>query len=484
LISLIAVPIVFCNLCFIYISLFAIRTGLRRKGIANSLLLLGAICLPLAAFAVLAISRIGWEELYYQVWTINQKYNTIAAFGYTGVLGVVLRPLEFVCICLRTRTFLPQHPMILSEDSKSFLLFISCLTILAVLLLKKGSRRRRWLFAAFLSALMYSSLVRGNAFHLGFVFHFAFTLSAVYLILLSKRRLASSFSSFPGVLLFVPVGLGLCLFLNACLLNGRIIGGREPFTIKGTGTFSELFKIRKLLASFNDVTGQRHRIWIPQFLPGDLYYSELLPAHKMYMYYPCFEHDPFLLSAYAKILADEKILVLPKDDYSHIPGRLREYIEETIGEQATYISSSIRDFGAVVDQHDKNIDNDYQYITVQRWNEPIEDGIRLVGVASRGYRHSFFLECDTVVPRHMEIFVRLESRQVFLSRRIAVERHEWENKKLRIDWEIEDTAAEIGSGRYDLRIGGVMPGEEGHLTKDKQGDMRTILVRQIDLVKA
>lgn len=474
LISLIAIPIVICNIVFVAISLFMLPLELRRKQIRRSFHALGTLCLILISFIWFIVDKVGWTEFYYQVWVINQKYNAIMSFGYTGVIGVVLKPLDFVLECLRTSTLRPELTPDREYPITSFFLILSCFTIINYLFLNIKTKYR-WLLLAFFSGLIYSSFVRGIAFHVGFAFHFAFTLSIVWLILLYKKRVIDDLPLLSRVFLFVPVAICIYLCFYACIeLNIYIDKCKTEQGLIPTESSYWISEKEKLFSLVGDRQAQEHRCWVPFFEPKALYYANLLPANKVYMFLSAFVDEPSLISSYEAILANENILIYPGDSKG-FSDKLRRMMVEKLRRQSRYIPTSICNFNTLIHQKNKNLQPYYQYIKIQRLSEPMGGGIKLVGVANRGYKYSFFFEHNNELPTNTKFLIRLDNKDGILcyGEVLYVKQHQLhdegngiyyqrdtvsikaycEDNKLRIDWEIPYIADEIRRNECSLRIG-------------------------------
>jgi hypothetical protein len=484
LVSLIAIPIVMCILFFVGISMFMGISGLTRQRINRYLCLLGVICLPLILFLFFVIFKIGWQDFYYQIWIINHKYNAITAFDCEGIFGVILKPIEFVWGCLGKSNF----SLSLTADRRvpltSFIYILLFSIIINYLFLKTKTNYKLWLLVAFWGVLIYVSLIRGIAFHVGFVFHFLSTLSVVWLILLYKQRIVGSIPLFLKCLLAIPIGIYVYIIIHCCItLNLHVDFKTSPkYSEKIADNCFWASEVDKLLASVNDLNSQQYRVWIPTFLPKPLYYAGLLPADKTYMLIPHFLDDPYLNASYDKVLADENVLVLP-GICQEIHDDLRIKLAEKLDMQSIYIPSSICDFDVLADYIDQNQDGRYKYITMRRLNIPIGSGIRIVGIANRGYRYSFFLDSNDVSPRDAKFVISLENKDgdqcykksIFikekksgdaaaqmgsarrLGRKIPME-VQLEGSMFRIDWEIFFLSPNIRRKGCDMKIEIFLPG--------------------------
>jgi len=476
LISLIAVPIVIYVLSFIGIFILVGPSRLRRIQMTRYFISLGVVCLSLILFLIFVIFKIGWAEFYHQIWVINQKYNTIAVFGYGGILGVILKPIEFIWECLATNTFSLHLIPVREVPLTSFIYILSLAMVINYLFLKVGENCSSGLFVVFLFGLVYVSMIRGIAFHVGFVFHFIFTLSIVWLILLYKKRMAADIPLFLKIFLFIPVGVCIYICIFSCIQNSIYIDKKVNYTQEPSSSNFWPSGVKKLLASVDDINAQRHRIWVPSFEPKPLYYTGLMPADKMYMLIPAFLNDPYFVSSYENILTNENILVYPGFS-KNIPDKLRKALAKKVEKQFAYLPDSICDINTAIQQKTENQDNRYQYIKVLRLNEPMGGGIRMVGIANRGYRYSFFLDYNTTLSKPATVIIRLRDQngnwcyservllkkpqsteipiKKFIIRRSRPDVHIdflQKNNQLRIDWEITRLLPNIINEKCDIII--------------------------------
>jgi hypothetical protein len=131
----------------------------------------------------------------------------------------------------------------------------------------------------------------------------------------------------------MPALIGMILVYNGLCINIRLLSSHENYTIEGTGQFHEIEKLRSLLKSYNDPQAQKYKVWIPGFLPGDLYYSEMFPAHKYYMFFIRGAEEPYFDKVFKEILENDNILILPKNNLS-FPEKLLERIQNKIDLQS------------------------------------------------------------------------------------------------------------------------------------------------------
>ena len=340
LVSLIALPIIFCNIFFLAVLTLIDRRFRTRMYFIDILNFLGTLLISLALFLIFIVCTAGWEELYFQAIGLNLKYVSMTAFGYDGILGVLLSPLQYLLFCCRTFLFPQAAPVIFSETKfDSIFMVMTILSVLVFLFIPQKNRREKIVISLYALGLIYSSLVRHVHFHVGFGFHLAFTITFIGIFCYSfyspgspkqKRTALAS--------LCIPALIGMILAYNGLCINIRLLSSREIFTIKGTGQFHEIRKLRSLLKSYNDPQAQKYKVWIPGCLPGDLYYSEMLPAHKYYMFFVRGIEEPYFDKVLKEILENDNILILPKEKYFYFPEKIVKRIQHKIDLQSRHLS--------------------------------------------------------------------------------------------------------------------------------------------------
>jgi hypothetical protein len=486
--SAIAAPIVLCILLFCWISPLASRGRGWPRHVFHSACLLGGTCVPLICVGLLAVVKIGWEETWFQAWTVPTRYQAITAFGQAGLLGAALKPLEYILACLRVVDLMPKYPLILSfrfQKEESCLVIVMCLIVGNYVLLKTKPGFPVWRFVVFLAALLYSSLVRGQAFHIGFGFHCAFTLAVAWLILLRERRVSFDVSASQKVLLLLPILASFNLFVNGCRLQCVYLGAyvQRPGSPTRKDAAIATFAVRKLLAAHDDVQGERHRIWIPGFRPHVLYYTGLFPADKVYMALPLHGSDPYVRAAYERIVSEESILVLPINDSRGMPLAVGKSMAEKLERQSAYIPVDISDVNAAGRWKEQHVHDGAEYVAVRSMDRTVGSGLRLTGLARRGYKYSFFLVHETGASTDMEFVIRLrpENGGIPYFKSIPVAGPTWQEAKLRIDWEMEDN--NIGSGEFSLGISALIRPTTDPPQVRKQDPNSIQFVEPLDLVQ-
>lgn len=343
LISLIASPLIICNLFFIIVFLVIKNEATIRARLFSVVLFLLAFLIPTACIALILLPAVGWEDFYFQVIGCTLKYEPITAFGFDGLIGGLLRPLSYIIHCFQRYTFIPDKPVILSEGSMGhdsvflFFLFLSIITLF--LILDKYEFKEKAILCLAGVGLVYSSLVRGTHFHVGFGFHFTFSLSVLGFSFLLRLKKIRQLNFITKAIIFLPIMVGAILAYNGSVIIYRVANGKDNYTIEGTGQKIGKSKVKKLLADYNDPDGSHYKVWIPGFIPGRLYYSEMLPANIFYMFFPRGNEDAYYQKFYRTIIESENILILPLNDYPVMPKMLSDGIKRKIQKQIDYIAS-------------------------------------------------------------------------------------------------------------------------------------------------
>jgi len=326
------------------------------------------------------------------------------------------------------------------------------LLILPLILLVKENRSPKIIFVMtyFLGAF-YSSLARGTAFHVGFGFHFVFVVCLLGIYILKEAQGLRKLNRLGRGLLVILLGVCLILVYAFVKLEVRLAAKRDNFTIIGTGAFAEQFKIRKLFSYFDDPMGQKYKLWIPMFNPGDLYFAHLLPADKVYMLHPAVNDCNYFADACARVFNRKNVLVLPKGNYGPIPENILRKIEKKVNNQNEYLPKTIYNFEKFREWKEGYTEiSKFFEAVITNWN--FGNGIILKAVVNRGYRYSLFFEnwSEKIAPAHFKIVLRNKERCYFWN--IGIDVSDWVVRRFaRVDWEPK-FSDKIKPGRYELKV--------------------------------
>jgi len=460
LFSLSAVSLISCNFCFLFFLILFLRKE-HAKTRANigwarkiGFFFVGAV-LPNLPFFFIVKQKIGWDNFYTQCFQINFHIipQALSSFGFNGVLGYLLKPLDFLIQSSQNIVSLPKRPLILTNNAAhvSFGLML-LLLILPLILLVKENRSPKIIFVMiYFFGTFYSSLTRGTAFHVGFGFHFVFVVCLLGIYVLKEVRELRKLNRLGRGLLVIVLGVCLILVYAFVKLEVGLAAKRENFTIIGTGVFAEQFKIRKLFSYFGDPMGEKYKLWIPMFNPADLYFAHLVPADKVYMLHPAVNYCNYFVDACARVLNRKNVLVLPKGKYGPIPENILRKIEKKVNNQNEYLPKTIYNFEKFREWKEGYTEiSKFFEAVMTNWN--FGNGIILKAVVNRGYRYSLFFEKmnDKVDSARLKIVLRGSDRTYFED--IGIDAGDWVLERFaRVDWEPKFSDG-FTPGEYEVKV--------------------------------
>ncbi len=457
LISLTAIALVVCNFCFLMIIiLFKIySTQTKRKFsifIRKVSIFIGGTLGPMLTFWSLLYFTGGLQDFIFQSIEFNFQVHSgvLNAFGVKGFMGAVLKPLEYLISTCKNITALPRSPLILNNNGAIItgLMNLLLLNIPIIFMVRNQHKLEVKILAIYFLGIFYSSLIRGVGFHVGYGYHFLFVLTVIIVPYLINKKVKNVSDFYTKGILLLSSSVCIVLIYNAAMLNLRLFVNKENFTIAGTGTFLEEFKAKKLLKYFDN----KYKLWIPAFLPGDLYFAEILPADPLYMYNPSVVESKYFIERYKNILMRDDILVLPKKNYGNMPKQLLVLIKKKEEWQKIYFPDNIVEFDRAR-QYLNNSPSIKDFYKIHEMNKNIKFGTKLKGVIQRGYKTSFFIQIDgkNTESNNAVYVLILENIKNKMIHKIELRKIYKRGKFLRIDWDLE-FGDRLPEGKYRCGI--------------------------------